>query len=401
MGNASTLDSLNEYGLGFQWNPKQKNIIVPFEMYANLVVIPLQLNQSDTLRFLVDTGLGTTLLTDSLVFQKLGLKSLRKLTLLGLGNGDAIQADVVIDNQITIGSATALHQNLIYVSSDQLNLSEFVGTKIHGVIGYELFSNLVVTIDYAHQKLILTQANHYRYRKRKGLRFNLEIDDNKPYLKSLDIQGKRGLLANRLLLDSGAGHVLFLEGQAIDSSQFTRSDQLVYLGKGLNGSIVGNWGRVPYMRLGPWSWSNIPTAFPQSKLNLDKSRAGLQGSLGGEFLRRFVVTFHYLDQYVQLKAIRGKLNRDFDLGMSGLNIRAQGPEYRNFVVDVVQAFSPADLSGIVSGDEIWMINGLRTNNLTLGEINRMLRKKSGEKIELVIRRGKEYHWVQFELQALF
>jgi len=123
--------------------------------------------------------------------------------------------------------------------------------------------------------------------------------------------------------------------------------------------------------------------------------------LGAEFLRRYIVTFHYLDQYVLFKPIGRKWKKEFDLGMSGLNLRAEGPQYRNFVVEAVQPFSPAAVSGILPGDEIWMINGLRAESLSLGEINRMLRKKSGQQIELIIRRGKEYQWVQFELRPLF
>lgn len=401
-GESKSLDSLREYGLGFHWSAKQKSVEVPFELYANLIVIPIQINNSDTLRFLVDTGLGTTLLTDSTVFEKLGLKTLRKLTLLGLGEGEAIQAEVVIDSRLAVGKAVALHQNLIYVSSNQLNLSEFVGTHIQGVIGYELFSNLVVTIDYARRRLILTQPNRYTYKKRKGMRFDLEISENKPYLNAVTIESKKGPMSNRLLLDSGAGHVLFLEGREIDSTQFSYANQLVYLGKGLNGSILGKWGRVPRFRLGPWTWLSVPTAFPQVKAVVDNSyRKGLQGSIGGEFLHRFVVTFHYLDQYVVFKPIGRKWKRNFDLGLSGLNLRAQGPQYRNFIVEAVQAFSPAAISGVLPGDEIWLINDQRANTLTLGEINRMLRRKSGEKIELLIRRNQLYLLIQFELRALF
>ena len=196
--------------------------------------------------------------------------------------------------------------------------------------------------------------------------------------------------------------MLFLEGNEIDSTQFSYANQMVYLGKGLNGAILGKWGRVPSFRLGPWSWLNVPTAFPQVKaVGGNLYRPGLLGSLGGEFLHRFVVTFHYLDQYVVFKSIGRKWKRDFDLGLSGLNLRAQGPQYRNFMVEAVQAFSPAAISGVLPGDEIWLINGLRANTLTLGEINRMLRRKSGEKIELLIRRNKLYQLIQFELRALF
>ena len=402
-GDRLKLDSLQEFGLGFQWSSHQKRIEIPFELHANLVVIPIKLNASDTLRFLVDTGLGTTLLTDSLAFQKLGLKSIRKIDLLGLGEEKPIEAQVLIDVKIQVGQASASHQNLIYVSSNQLNLSDYVGTKIQGVLGYELFANAVVTIDYARQRLILRRAKQYHYSKRKGARFPLEMVDNKPYIRAAQITSDQHIpLANRLLLDSGAGHVLFLDGNAVDSSMFHYSTKRVYLGKGLNGAILGNWGRVPQLSLGPWTWAQVPAAFTFAQSTQQKiNYADLHGSLGGEFLRRFIVTFHYLDQYVVLKPIARQWKRQFDLGMSGLSFRAQGSTYQQFIVETIQANSPAEEAGIQVGDELWFINGMRASEYRLGDIYRMLRKKEGKKMELIIKRDQNFHMISFTLRALF
>ena len=402
-GNQFKLDSLQEYGLGFHWSTKQKRVEIPFELHANLVVIPIQLNASDTLRFLVDTGLGTTLLTDSLAFRNLGLKSIRKIDLLGLGEEKPIEAQVLIDVKIQVGQASASHQNLIYVSSNQLNLSDYVGTKIQGVLGYELFANAVVTIDYARQRLILRRAKQYHYSKRKGTRFPLEMVDNKPYIRAAQITSDQHVpLANRLLLDSGAGHVLFLDGNAVDSSMFHFSAKRVYLGKGLNGAILGNWGRVPQLILGSWTWKQVPAAFTFAQSTQQKIKsADLHGSLGGEFLRRFIVTFHYLDQYVVLKPIARQWRRQFDLGMSGLSFRAQGSTYQQFIVETIQANSPAEEAGIQVGDELWFINGMRASEYRLGDIYRMLRKKEGKKMEMVIKRGQNFHMISFTLRALF
>ena len=402
-GDRLKLDSLQEFGLGFQWSSHQKRIEIPFELHANLVVVPIKLNASDTLRFLVDTGLGTTLLTDSLAFQKLGLKSIRKIDLLGLGEEKPIEAQVLIDVKIQVGQASASHQNLIYVSSNQLNLSDYVGTKIQGVLGYELFANAVVTIDYARQRLILRRAKQYHYSKRKGARFPLEMVDNKPYIRAAQISSDLHIpLANRLLLDSGAGHVLFLDGNAVDSSMFRYSTKRVYLGKGLNGAILGNWGRVPQLSLGPWTWAQVPAAFTFAQSTQQKiNSADLHGSLGGEFLRRFIVTFHYLDQYVVLKPIARQWRRQFDLGMSGLSFRAQGSTYQQFIVETIQANSPAEEAGIQVGDELWFINGMRASEYRLGDIYRMLRKKEGKKMELIIKRDQNFHMISFTLRALF
>lgn len=401
-GEVTSLDTLKEYNLGFHWNRKQKRIEVPFEIHANLIVIPLRLNDSDTLRFLVDTGLGTTLLTDSLVYRQLNLHPLRQIELLGLGDDKPIMAQVIIDMKLQVGQATALHQNLIYVSNDLLNLSDYVGTKIHGVLGYELFSNAVITIDYSKRRLIMRHAADFRYRKRNGKRFGLEILDNKPYIRDVIITSKKGSMPSELLLDSGAGHVLFLDQMGLDSSMFNFADNKVYLGKGLNGAIIGSWGIVPKFKLGKWSWNQVPTAFPYAKFQVGALKSGhIQGSIGGEFLRRYIVTFNYLGQYVQFKPIGGQWRRSFDFGMSGLTLKSEGASFRKFVVEVVQSNSPAEEAGILKGDEIWMINGLRASEYQLGDIYRMLKKKEGKKVDLVIRRDKNFQLKQLKLRKLF
>jgi hypothetical protein len=397
-----TRDSLQEYGLGFHWNHKRKKIEIPFELHANLVVIPIKLNDSDTLRFLVDTGLGTTLLTDSTVYKQLNLRPIRQIELLGLGDEAPIKAQVIIDLKLQLGAATALHQNLIYVSHHQLNLSDYVGTEIQGVLGYELFSNAVVTIDYARQRLILTQLKDYHYSKRKGKRFDLEIVENKPYIRDVHVASKIGALQSKLLLDSGAGHVLFLDNVNVDSSKFSFSNQLVYLGKGLNGTISGYLGRVSLLRLGPWSWINVPSAFPQPKVSIISSKKSeIQGSIGGEFLRRYVVTFNYLQQFVVFKPIGGQWRKNFELDLSGLTFRTQGKKFRNFIVETVQENSPAAEAGIIKGDELLLINRVPASEYQLGDVYRILKKKEGKKVDLVIRRGLNFQMYQLKLRKLF
>lgn len=385
--------------IGFQWKSRAKSVEIPFELHANLVVIPLRINDSDTLRFLVDTGLGATLLTDTSVVSKLGLKSIRTVELNGLGIHKSLKADVVIDSKIQVGQAYALHQNLIYVNDDLLNLSSSIGTKIHGIIGFDLFANVVVTIDYARSRLVLTKPASYRYKKRKGLRLPITIIDNKPYINQVELSGIRGKLANRILLDTGAGHVLLLEANLADSVEIKLSPQRFNLGKGLNGPIIGRWGRVPSLQIGPWKWLQIPATFPDS---VDR-RPGEPwlGSLGGEFFRRFKITFNYLDQYFVIKPAGHQWKKDFEYGMSGLGLRAIGPDYRKFIVEAIHPGSPADDAGMVVGDEIWVINNMRADQYRLGDIYRILKKKEGQMVELMIRRDREFRLIQFRLRKLF
>ena len=48
---------------------------IPFQLHSNLIIIPVQINGSDTLRFILDTGVSSTIITDPSVLkrQKLAL----------------------------------------------------------------------------------------------------------------------------------------------------------------------------------------------------------------------------------------------------------------------------------------------------------------------------------------
>ena len=75
---------------GYQLIKKRRITRIPFEFQANLIIVPVKINNSDTLRFILDTGVSSILLTDPSVAQKLGMKSVRKVKIAGAGEGDEI-----------------------------------------------------------------------------------------------------------------------------------------------------------------------------------------------------------------------------------------------------------------------------------------------------------------------
>jgi C-terminal processing protease CtpA/Prc len=75
----------------------------------------------------------------------------------------------------------------------------------------------------------------------------------------------------------------------------------------------------------------------------------------------------------------------FDRAISGLALRAEGPEYRTFRVREVLEDSAATEAGIHAGDVITAIDGTDAAGLTLTAINEMLENAIAR--ALVIRRG--------------
>ena len=227
--------AVKEEYINFHWKKTKKTVYIPFDLYSNLVIIPMVINGSDTLKFILDTGVGTTILSDPEIAKKLNLKSVRKIRVNGVGMGESITANIVIDVRMSIGEAQANRQSIIFLDTDVLDLSSFVGTKIHGIIGADLFNNLVVTIDYLNRKIELRYPNNYKYRPSKGLQFPITILDNKPYIQGVNLTNKRSTTSDLLLLDSGAGHAFSIEGQTGDTTKFHLSKYQFQLGKGLNG----------------------------------------------------------------------------------------------------------------------------------------------------------------------
>ena len=110
-----------------------------------------------------------------------------------------------------MGGLRAAHHNLVILDEDILKLSEYVGTPVHGIFGYEVFANFVVNVDFQRREITLMKPDKYTYRKRKGDRYPITIQDTKAYTDALSVFDGEKILPLRVVLDTGAGHALLLD----------------------------------------------------------------------------------------------------------------------------------------------------------------------------------------------
>src|SRR5687768_11789634 len=57
----------------FYIQQKRKQITIPFTLHRNLIIIPVQLNGKGPYNFLLDTGVGTALVTNPTLLDSLGV----------------------------------------------------------------------------------------------------------------------------------------------------------------------------------------------------------------------------------------------------------------------------------------------------------------------------------------
>jgi hypothetical protein len=74
--------------LGFSLSDGKKRVQIPIEIHNNLIVIPVVLNDALPLKFILDTGVRTTILTQKTFTDILNLVYTRKYTIAGPGGGE-------------------------------------------------------------------------------------------------------------------------------------------------------------------------------------------------------------------------------------------------------------------------------------------------------------------------
>jgi predicted aspartyl protease len=381
----------NDHGnYSFHIDSKKGYYSMPFRVYSNLIVVPVTIDDSDTLNFILDTGVNSIFITDPNVAEKLGLQYVREVLISGAGEEKPLSALVSIDHLFKLGKIVGYRQNIVALSEDILQLSEFIGIPIHGIFGHSLFEHFVVTIDFNSLMLNIREPEKFHYKKRYGEKYPIVVTESKPYTEAISITEKDSSARKvRLVIDTGAGHALLLNSEE-GHIQLPEKVIGANLGRGLNGEIFGNIGRVPKVSIGKLEMNDVIASFPDSisfSMKFPPNGESRQGSIGGEFLRRFNVTLNYKEGYMALKPSKRRLKQPFEHDMSGLDIRARQGDLSKFYVKEVLKDSPADLAGIKENDELIFINREPAFSYTITEIYRLLSKREGKVIDIFYRRN--------------
>jgi predicted aspartyl protease len=376
---------------GFHLKGKKQSFTkVPFEFHANLIVVKVLIDESDTLRFILDTGVSSTIITDARVANSMNIKYTRRVKISGAGEGEPLMANVSIGHSLRMGDVMADKQNIVVLDQDVLKLSEFMGLPIHGIFGFDLFNSFVVSIDFENRNLFFSEPDKFKFKKSMGVKYPMVVTQSKPYTDAIAlVSNDQKSVPVRLVIDTGAGHALLLNTDK--NHEVNLPDKVIRanLGRGLNGEINGHIGRVNKIRFGSVEMKNILASFPDSlsfsmKFPTDIERR--QGSIGCELLRRFVVTLNYADGYLALRPIKSRMKEAFEHDMSGMEVRAKGDKFNTYFIERIIPDSPAEEAGLEVNDEIIFMDSQNVKEMTISEIYKMLSKREGKTIDMFIRR---------------
>lgn len=375
--------------LGFTLPEGKTKVTIPIEIHNNLIVMPVVINGQLPMKFILDTGVRTAILTEKSYSDILGLPYSRQLTIMGPGEQHFITA--YIANNVTIfipPDVKGEGHALLVLEKDYLELRNFLGTEVHGVLGYELFSRFVVLIDYQNKFIELINPTVFKA-KRKFQKLDISVEDTKPFLKTpVGLAKKKEL---KLLVDTGASHGLMLDPESDADIHVPEKNIETVIGRALGGEITGRIGRVPSLDLGKYSFSNIITNYPDANSYMDTLKASTvprNGSLGGEVLSRFTVIFNYSGNKIYLHK-NSSFKNEFQNNLSGITVKAKGSRLKAFEIIEVRTKSVAERADIQKGDLLVNLNGNAIETFNLNEINAIFNSKPGRKVTLIIDRAGE------------
>ncbi len=381
---------------GFTFREDVKSVKIPVEIINNIVLIPVRINGSFELNFIFDTGVRTTILTEPLLSNFLSLDSLQKVKVRGLGEGDAIEAILARNVSMTLPGVLGKGINLIVLPQGIISYSEMFGKPVFGIIGYEIFGQFVVEIDYQNKFVRLYDPFSFKLKgKWKRNELPIEVRKGKPYVNAKLIDHLGGEIESKWLIDTGASQAVALFDKNLEVP-----DQTVetFLGKGLSGDVYGRLGRVQGFQLGKFTFKDVIAGYPEvGSLNILHGKKSVwYGNLGAEIISRFNVIFDYPRRRLYFKK-NNKYRKPFTYNVSGIEVLAKGHTYENFFISYVRPNSPAAEAGIQIDDEIVALNGISISGLDIGDMYLNLNKKIGKKISVKIRRGESTFKKRFSL----
>jgi len=304
--------------------------------------------------------------------------------------GGSVQSGLIQSVSLSVPGVEVFNQTLATIDLDAF--APLFGFKIDGIIGHDFINNFVVEIDYASSVMNLTDTQGYKYHG-AGESIRIEIVDKTPYVRGRIVLNGREPIEGKFEIDTGGTGILNLNTPFVNKHKMLETLAKQTQGKmgGAGGSSATVKAHVPAIEVGSFTINNPLVVFAQGTEGSESS-ADYDGSLNNGFFSQFKVILDYSRSQIWLERSH-KASTD----LSGLELVAEPPRFRTFVVNAVEDNSPAAAAGIQEEDTIIAVDGQPTARLTLRELRRLF-TQPGERV-LKIKRDSKTIQVRMRLQS--
>ncbi len=339
---------------------------IPMQVIGGLVVVETR-GSDGPWRFLIDTGASRTLVSPEFAIRNLQRPAdpdppkvwLRDAT------GRAVPVESVMLEKIDFGPAN--FRNVRALVYDCGELSDHLGVQIDGVLGFTLFGNARLTLDYPRRQVVMSTLDDDQ--PLRGCVLPVTIHNDVPYVQ-LSL-GSRSLVT---LIDTGSDGSLNLDPAGLD---------LEFVSPPRPGTLIGTLHGNHQQIVG--RLRNTLTIGDHQLIEPIADLSGQLTSIGGEILQNFQVTFDQSTNRVAFYRpgddLRITTPARHSAGLSFSKARAY------WKINAVANGSPAEAAGFRVGDLISRINQDPVENWDLERFRQLV--ETGGTIDYTLIKGRD------------
>ncbi len=347
-----------------------------FQLVGDHIFIKLSVDGSEPLDFIFDTGDGLTVI-DLDVAQKLNLSMDHKLA--ATSAQGSITGSYIKHNSIKLGDYL-LEKDIKVYATTLRHLEMSIGRNIDGIIGYDMLIHHITRINYSDMMIELYDSGSY---PKVGEMIPFKLYNAIPTIPGFATLNNDEDVGGTFFLNTGAG-------TSVDfNTPFAKTNGIIgktgqhysYPVKGLEDVETRHYeGRVKSFRFGTVNLQSLPIGISEVEKGIqgDKKAAGI---IGNKVLSKFNILFDYKTSVLYLEE-NSRMATPIAVNCSGLDLQLN-KEMTKILVHKVFEGSPAEAAGIKVDDELVSINGKAASELSLVEVEDLL-KKGGTKVTLVL-----------------
>ncbi|MFT6868198.1 MAG: putative aspartyl protease [Cyclobacteriaceae bacterium] len=364
----------------------------PFELFGDHIFIKLSVNGSEPLDFIFDSGSGITVIdTDAALSLKLDLSHKETVA----GAQASIQGAKIKHNKINMGDIK-IEGDVTLEAFDLTHLGISIGKNIDGIIGHDLLHHHVARVNYDDMIVEIYSPDES---PKTGKKVSFTLHNGIPVIQAQVTLNNDQTIDGTFYVNTGAGTSLDF------NTPFAKEKDIInktgnhysYLVKGVEEKESKHYeGRIKSFDLGFYLFTNMPVGISQASGGLQGDKK-VSGILGNKALSRFNITFDYknLNLYFEPNA---NIDKAFLVNCSGLDVQ-MGKDMIKVLIHQVQDEGPAKKAGVITGDELISVNGRPASEMTLAEIEDLLKVAASE-IILEVMQGADIKKVSFKLENL-
>jgi predicted aspartyl protease len=366
---------------------------IPFQLYGNVILMELSVDESTPLKVIFDTGAGGTVISASTA-ARLGIVGDETVP----REGATGMAEIVRSTDHIVYVEDISFQDITLGIAELGRIEKRIGTPIDGVIGWLILSRYAVRIDYDTMLIEIYDNNKFEYDFGDS-GYTLEVRGTAIFTNVTTAFKSGNIFTGKALVDTGAGSTFYFNTPFIEENNLLAEMDTYYERETQSISTESAYAyttMLANLSIGDYEFSTLPVTMTIAEAGAS-SWSGPMGILGNDVLKRFNVFIDLQQEMMSLKPNR-LYHDQFEVNCSGLELVADDA-FQGVIIDHVYAGSPGEEAGLKVGDEIVQINAANISDFQLPQIKSMF-SQDGQEIEILIDREGELHDYLFTLQPL-